>query len=176
MQNALIPVLGFAAYSGTGKTTLLTQLIPMLKQNGLRVALIKHSHHNFEIDKPGKDSYRLRKAGATPVMLVSRHRRAVITELEHVEDPHLDEQLQYIDQSALDLILVEGFKSDRFPKIEIHRPVLNKPLLYPNDDSILAVASDVPLPIPEKMTLLDLNNPELIADYILNQFLKLNDD
>ena len=176
MQNALIPVLGFAAYSGAGKTTLLTKLIPLMKKNGLRVALIKHSHHNFEIDKPGKDSYRLRKAGATPVMLVSRHRRAVITELEHVEDPHLDEQLQYIDQSVLDLILVEGFKADRFPKIEIHRPVINKPLLYPNDDSIIAVASDFPLSVPEKLELLDLNNPDLIKDYILKQFLKIDHD
>ncbi len=176
MQNALIPILGFAAYSGAGKTTLLTQLIPLLKQSGLRVALIKHSHHNFEIDKPGKDSYRLRKAGATPVMLVSRHRRAVITDLEHADDPHLGDQLKYIDQSVLDLVLVEGFKADRFPKIEIHRPALNKPLLYPNDDSIIAVASDFPLSVPEKLALLDLNNPDLIKDYILKQFLKIDHD
>lgn len=176
MQNALIPVLGFAAYSGAGKTTLLTQLIPLLKQNGLRVALIKHSHHNFEIDKPGKDSYRLRKAGATPVMLVSRHRRAVITDLEHADDPHLDDQLKHIDQSVLDLILVEGFKSDRFPKIEIHRPDLNKPPLYPKDDSIIAVASDCPLSIPAKLAFLDLNDPDVIADYILKRFLKIDHD
>lgn len=176
MQNALIPVLGFAAFSGTGKTTLLIQLIPLLKQNGLRVALIKHSHHNFEIDKPGKDSYRLRKAGATSVMLVSRNRRAVITDLENADDPHLNEQLKHIDQSELDLVLVEGFKADRFPKIEIHRPALNKPLLYPDDPSIIAVASDLPLPVPENLALLDLNNPGLIADFILKQFLKLDHD
>lgn len=176
MQNALIPVLGFAAFSGTGKTTLLTQLIPLLKQNRLRVALIKHSHHNFEIDKPGKDSFRLRKAGAAPVMLVSRHRRAIITDLENARDPHLDEQLKFLDQSELDLILVEGFKSDKFPKIEIHRPSLNKPLLYLGDPSIIAIASDCQLSVPENLTLLNLNKPAFIADFIVNQFLKLDHD
>ena len=171
MQNAQVPVLGFAAFSGTGKTTLLTQLIPLLKKNNLRVALIKHSHHSFDIDKPGKDSYRLREAGATPVMLVSKYRRAIITEFETEATPRLDDQLRSLDQTNLDLILVEGFKAESFPKIELHRPTLNKPLLYPEDSSIIALATDSKMSVPEKLTLLDLNNPQLIAEYILHQFL-----
>ncbi|NOQ36893.1 MAG: molybdopterin-guanine dinucleotide biosynthesis protein B [Methylococcaceae bacterium] len=171
MQNAQIPILGFAAASGTGKTTLLTQLIPLLKQQGLRVGLIKHSHHSFEIDKKGKDSYRLREAGATPVMLVSSHRRAIITEFETPIEPKLDEQLKAFEQSELDLILVEGFKAEVFPKIELHRPVLNKPLLYSNDANIIAFACDVDLDLPEYLFKLELNNPPMIADFILNHFL-----
>ena len=116
LTNAKIPILGFAAFSGTGKTTLLVQLIPLLKQYGLRIGLIKHSHHNMQIDQPGKDSFRLREAGATPVMLVSSHRRAVITEFPEMKEPDLDEQLLAFDQSSLDLILVEGFKAAHFPR------------------------------------------------------------
>ncbi len=174
MHNVLIPVLGFAAYSGTGKTTLLTQLIPLLKKKNLRVALIKHSHHSFDIDKPGKDSYRLREAGASPVMLVSKYRRAVITELETEEYPKLDDQLKLLDQRNLDLILVEGFKAESFPKIELHRSVLNKPLLYPKDPTIIALATDEQLSIPENLTLLDLNNPQLIADFILQRYFDIS--
>ncbi len=172
MKNALIPILGFAAPSGTGKTTLLTQLIPLLKQHNIRVGLIKHSHHNFQIDKPGKDSFRLREAGATPVMLVSSHRRAIITEFTTPVDPSLDEQLAHFDQSTLDLILVEGFKSENFPKIELHRPSLELPLFYPDDSTILAIASDQPLFPERKIVSLDLNNISQIADFILHTFLK----
>jgi molybdopterin-guanine dinucleotide biosynthesis adapter protein len=173
MKNAKVPVLGFAAFSGTGKTTLLTQLIPILKESGLRVGLIKHSHHNFQIDQPGKDSFRLREAGASPVMLVSTHRRAIITEFQQIRDRVLDEELLAFDQSELDLILVEGFKASDFPKIELHRPSLNKPLLYTGDPSIIAVASDSPLDIPSAITQLDLNRPELIATFITQQFMGL---
>ena len=129
MQHAYVPLLGFAAFSGTGKTTLLTQIIPILKHHGLSIGLIKHSHHNFQIDQPGKDSFRLREAGASPVMLVSTHRRAIITEIMPEQEPRLDDQLKLFDQSELDLILVEGFKTEPFPKIEVHRPSLNNPLL-----------------------------------------------
>ena len=118
MHHAKTPVLGFAAYSGTGKTTLLARLIPLLKQRGLRIGLIKHSHHNFDIDQPGKDSYRLRAAGASPVLLVSKYRRAVISELDGEQEPLLHEQLQYLGQAQLDLILVEGFRHEHFPKID----------------------------------------------------------
>lgn len=168
IQNAQVPLLGFAATSGTGKTTLLTQLIPLLKNQGLRVGLIKHSHHDFEIDHPGKDSFRLRAAGATPVMLVSPYRRVMITELTSLEEPTLDEQLKFFDQSELDLILLEGFKNEPVPKIELHRPSLNQPLLYTNDPQIIAIASDAPLIVPDYLTQLDLNNPELIADFIVS--------
>jgi molybdopterin-guanine dinucleotide biosynthesis adapter protein len=173
MKNAKVPILGFAAFSGTGKTTLLTQLIPILKQEGLRIGLIKHSHHNIQIDQPGKDSFRLREAGASPVMLVSTHRRAIITEFQTVTEPVLDEQLLAFDQSGLDLILIEGFKATQFPKIELQRASLNNPLLYLNDPSIIAVASDFPLDVPSSLVQLDLNQPELIAEFITQQFMGL---
>ena len=172
MQHAHIPMLGFAAFSGTGKTTLLTQIIPILKHHGLRIGLIKHSHHSFQIDQPGKDSFRLREAGASPVMLISTHRRAIITEISPTQEPRLDDQLQLFDQSELDLILVEGFKAEQFPKIELHRPSLNKPLLYPNDPDIMAIASDCPLETPDYLTQLDINQPEMIAAFILKQFMR----
>jgi len=172
MKNAHVPILGFAAFSGTGKTTLLTKLIPLLKIKGLRVALIKHSHHNFEIDKPGKDSYRLREAGATPVMLVSSHRRAIITEFDSIIEPKLDDQLTALDQSNLDLILVEGFKAENFPKIELHRASLEKSLLFPDDPSIIAIATDGKALRLDYPTHLDINNPQLISDFIINTFLE----
>ncbi|OQK18489.1 molybdopterin-guanine dinucleotide biosynthesis protein MobB [Methyloprofundus sedimenti] len=171
MKNALIPILGFAAPSGTGKTTLLTQLIPRLKQHNMRVGLIKHSHHNFQIDKPGKDSFRLREAGATPVMLVSSHRSALITEFATPTEPSLDDQLKYFDQSCLDLILVEGFKKEHFPKIELHRPSLEQPVFYPDDASIVAIASDQAIDLEREIVSLDLNNIPQIADFILHTFL-----
>ncbi len=172
MQNARVPILGFAAYSGTGKTTLLTKLIPLLKKSGLKPGVIKHSHHNFEIDHPGKDSFRLRAAGATPVMLVSSHRRAIITEFENVTEPKLDDQLKVFDQSSINLILVEGFKAENFPKIELHRPSLKKPFIFPNDSSIIAVATDQPIETPAHLDQLDINNPHKIADYITQKLLK----
>ena len=172
MQHAQVPILGFAAFSGTGKTTLLTQIIPVLKHHGVRIGLIKHSHHNFQIDQPGKDSFRLREAGASPVMLVSTHRRAIITEISLEQEPRLDDQLKLLDQSELDLILVEGFKAEQFPKIELHRPSLNKPLLYPNDPNIIAIASDYTLETPDYLIQLDINQPEIIAAFILNQFMR----
>jgi molybdopterin-guanine dinucleotide biosynthesis protein B len=173
MQNAQKPILGFAAFSGTGKTTLLTQLIPNLASQGLRIGLIKHSHHNFQIDQPGKDSFTLRQAGASPVMIVSSHRRAIITEILPNCEPKLDEQLKFFDQSNLDLILVEGFKAEKFPKIELHRTSLNKPLLYPNDPNIIAIASDYDLDAPDYLIKLDLNQPPMIADFILHRFMKV---
>ena len=172
MQNAKVPILGFAAYSGTGKTTLLTKLIPLLKKSGLKLGVIKHSHHNFEIDKPGKDSFRLRTAGATPVMLVSAHRRAIITEFDNITEPKLDDQLKAFDQSSIDLILVEGFKAENFPKIELHRPSLKKPLIFPQDPSIIAIATDQAIATPAHLEQLDLNNPSLIADYIIQKLLQ----
>ena len=171
MINAHIPILGFAAASGTGKTTLLTRLIPLLRQHGFRVGLIKHSHHSFEIDKQGKDSFRLREAGASPVMLISRKRRAIITEFDVETEPRLADQLRHIDQSKLDIILVEGFKSEPLPKIELHRGSLRQPLLYPDDTNIIAIASDTPLNAPSHLEQLDINRPELVANFIMQHFL-----
>jgi molybdopterin-guanine dinucleotide biosynthesis protein B len=170
------PVLGFAAASGTGKTSLLTKLIPMLKAHNLQIGMIKHSHHDFEIDQPGKDSFRLRKAGATPVMLVSRHRRAVITELSADTDISLTEQLALFPNAGLDLILIEGFRHESYPKIELCRPSLGKQLLYPEDPSIIAIASDQPLSTPSDLPCLDLNDPQAIAKFILEIFLKRQRD
>lgn len=171
MIHSTIPILGFAAASGTGKTTLLTQLLPLLKNAGLRVGLIKHSHHNFEIDHIGKDSFELRKAGATPVVLVSKYRRAVIEEFEHQIEPNLTEQIALFNPEKIDLILVEGFRSEAFAKIELHRTELQKPLLYLNDNHIIAIATDTVL--ETHLPQLNLNQPAEIADFILHTFLKL---
>ncbi|QPK64355.1 molybdopterin-guanine dinucleotide biosynthesis protein B [Methylomonas sp. LL1] len=164
------PILGFAAYSGTGKTSLLTKLIPILKQRGLRVGVIKHSHHDFEIDYPGKDSYQLRLAGASPVMIVSPYRRALITEFSPQRQIGLREQLAAFPVDELDLILIEGFRHEKFAKIELHRPGLGKDLLYPHDGSIIAIASDRLLDTPEHLPCLDLNHPDAIADFIFHHF------
>ena len=117
---ASLPLLGFAAWSGTGKTTLLEAMLPKLVERGIRVAVIKHAHHNFDIDQKGKDSYRLRKAGASQMLISSRYRRALVTETPE-EEATLPYLISQLDQTQLDLILVEGFKKLDFPKIELHR-------------------------------------------------------
>ncbi len=172
MINSPTPVLGFAAYSGTGKTTLLKQLIPLLKKRGLRVGMIKHAHHNFDIDTPGKDSYELRKAGAEQMLIASQNRWALMVETpELTGDPDLNELIQQFDHSKIDLVLVEGFKHVTFAKIELHRPSLGKDLLFPHDSSIIAIATDEPDIIQTKLPVLDINNPAMIADFI-NEFIR----
>lgn len=175
MQNFVnhfsIPLLGFAASSGTGKTTLLTQLIPLLKAKNLQIGVIKHSHHNFEIDHEGKDSFRLRHAGATPMVLVSKHRRVIIEEFENQIEPTLENQIALFNPAEIDLILVEGFRNAPFPKIELHRTELNKPLLHLNDSHIIAIAANTKL--DTNLPQLNLNEPAEIADFILHTFLKL---
>jgi len=162
-----IPLLGFAAYSGTGKTTLLRRLLPLLKARGLRVGVVKHAHHSFDTDIPGKDSYELRKAGAAQMLVASRQRWALVTETANSREPRLEEILRHLDQASLDLILIEGFKAESFPKIELHRPSLGHPLLCRNDRSIIAVATDAPLAIDPGVLQLDLNRPHEIAEFIL---------
>jgi molybdopterin-guanine dinucleotide biosynthesis adapter protein len=164
------PVLGIAAYSGTGKTTLLRQLLPLLRTRGLRVAVVKHAHHSFDTDVPGKDSYELRKAGATQMLVASRHRWALVTETGDAAEPRLEELLGRLDHENLDLVLVEGFKAERFRKIELHRPNLGNPLLYPLDSSIIAIATDAALTVKPAIPVLDLGNPGQIADFILRTF------
>lgn len=170
MKNARVPILGFAARSGTGKTTLLRQLIPLLKQKGLRIGMIKRSHHDFEIDQPGKDSHTLRMAGASPVMLSSSHRRAVITEHAEIREISLDEELTHFDQTEVDLVLVEGFKQEVLPKIELFRAALNNPPFFPEDGNIIAVASDSAMPVRPEIPVLDLNDPAQIAEFIYTHF------
>jgi molybdopterin-guanine dinucleotide biosynthesis protein MobB len=158
-------VLGFAAYSGTGKTTLLIKLLPLMKLQGLRVALIKQTHHDFEIDKPGKDSYELRKAGADQVLLASDKRCAVITEYAEVTKPDLPSLIEKLDLENTDLVMVEGFKHLPFAKIELNRSATGKQLIFPADRSIIAVASDTNLDTGE-LPLLNINVPEEVAGFI----------
>jgi len=168
-----VPVLGFAAWSGTGKTTLLSQIIPLLKSRGLRVALVKHAHHSFDIDHPGKDSHILRKAGANEVVIASRHRIAAVRETPgNQKEPRLIDILSIMQIDQLDLILIEGFKMEDIPKVELHRKSLNKPYLYPNDTNIIAVAevSDSKVDRPG-IESLDLEQPGKIAEFV-ERFMK----
>ena len=147
---------------------MLTKLLPLLKAQGIRVAVIKHAHHTFDMDYPGKDSYELRKAGATQMLVASRQRLAVIREYSADRpEPVLAEALAAVDPQDTDLILVEGFKREAFPKIELCRPIRGKPLLCGRDPNIIAVASDGPLQLPRALPLLDLNRPSQIAEFIL---------
>ncbi len=157
-------VFGFAGYSGSGKTTLIEQLIPRFVLRGLRVSLIKHAHHLFDIDKPGKDSHRHREAGASEVLITSDQRWVLMHELRDEPEPSLHEQLQRF--SPCDLVLVEGYKHAPIPKLEVYRPRLGKPMLHPGDCDIVAVASDAP--IDTALPLLDLNRPDAIADFIID--------
>ena len=173
MSQAHCPILGFVAYSGTGKTTLLTRLIPLLKAQGIRIGVIKHAHHRFDIDKPGKDSYELRKAGAEQMLIASQQRWALMVETPSQQgDPELNELLSQLDPSKLDLILVEGFKHEAYPKIELHRPSLGKKLLFPQDESIIAIATDDTKAIATGLPLLDINRPEQLVEFILNRISK----
>jgi len=161
-----IPVLGFAAYSGTGKTTVLKQLIPLLRQQGLRPGVVKHAHHEVEFDVPGKDSYVLRKAGAGQVLLASANRWALMGEEPQTLEPELPVLLKRMDLSELDLVLVEGFRHIPFAKIELHRPSLGRPLLCLSDETILAVATDAEVALPGSLPRLDLNDVEAIASFV----------
>lgn len=157
-------VFGFAGYSGSGKTTLIEKLIPRFKARGLAVSLIKHTHHNFDVDQPGKDSYRHRAAGANEVLLACDTRWVLMHELRGAPEPTLEEQLQVL--SPCDLVLVEGFKQTPISKLEIHRPAHGKPPIWPENPSVVAVASDAPLDCP--LPVLDLNDPDAIVQFILD--------
>ncbi|QQZ28980.1 bifunctional molybdopterin-guanine dinucleotide biosynthesis adaptor protein MobB/molybdopterin molybdotransferase MoeA [Thiothrix subterranea] len=162
------PVIGVCAWSGTGKTTLLTELIPRLKAAGLSLTVIKHGHHNLELDTPGKDSYRFREAGADQVVLASRKRMAMMQECKTQREPELVDVLRLVNRDCADLVLVEGFKHTAIPKIEVYRPSVGKPLLYPNDSHVIALATDdMTLDVPAHVTKLDLNQPDSIAEFIL---------
>jgi len=162
------PLLGFAAYSGTGKTTLLLKLIPELKKRGMRIAVIKHAHHNFEMDTPGKDSYELRKAGAVPMLICSSMRTVITIENEIETDPTLGEILMHIPANTVDMVLVEGFKKWPFNKIELHRETTGKPLMYPDDNNIIAIAHDNQQPLQQTdLTQLNINDIGSITDFVV---------
>ncbi|WP_018607300.1 molybdopterin-guanine dinucleotide biosynthesis protein B [Uliginosibacterium gangwonense] len=155
---------GFAGWSGSGKTTLIEQLIPLLIARGLRVSLVKHTHHGFDLDRPGKDSHRFRTAGAAEVMLAGAHRWALMRELDESQPPSLDELIARL--APCDLVVVEGFKTADLPKIEVYRPAVGKPFFHADCPNVLAIASDVALDVG--LPVLDLNNPPEIADFVLN--------
>ena len=157
-------IIGLAGWSGSGKTTLVTKLIPRLIARGLRVSTLKHAHHGFDLDQPGKDSFMHRTAGATEVIISSSRRWAILHELR--DEPEWDLRDLVAKISPVDLVLVEGYKRDAFPKLEIHRAENGKPLIHPEDPHVVAIASDVALP-QAKVPVIDLNDIEAIADVLL---------
>jgi molybdopterin-guanine dinucleotide biosynthesis protein B len=155
---------GFAGWSGSGKTTLIEKLIPRFVARGLRVSLIKHAHHSFDVDQPGKDSYRHRHAGASEVLVTSSRRWVLMHELRGTQEPSFEEQLKRF--SPCDLLIVEGFKHAPIPKLEVWRAQTGEALLHPQDSHVVAVASDAK--VETKLPLLDLNDDAGIAAFILN--------
>lgn len=156
-------IFGFAGYSGSGKTTLIERLIPLFTQAGITVSLIKHAHHNFDVDQPGKDSHRHRKAGCSEVLITSSRRWALMHELRGAPEPVLAEHVKRM--SPCDLLLVEGFKREAIPKLEVYRAEVGEPLIHPHDQNVVALASDVKL--DTRLPQFDLNAPEPIARFIL---------
>jgi molybdopterin-guanine dinucleotide biosynthesis adapter protein len=156
-------IIGIAGWSGAGKTTLLAKLIPRLTARGVRVSTVKHAHHAFDVDQPGKDSHTHRMAGATEVLVSSVNRWAIVHELRGAPEPALDEQVRRM--SPCDLLLIEGYKRYPMPKLEVWRRENGKPLLHPEDANIVAVAADAPL--DTRLPRFDLNDHDGIAAFIL---------
>lgn len=157
-------IFGLAGWSGSGKTTLIAKLLPALVAKGVRVSTMKHAHHEFDLDKPGKDSWVHRQSGATEVAIVSAKRYAIMHELRGSPEPAIEELLPRL--APVDLLLIEGFKRHAHPKLEIHRPSVGKPLLAIDDPDIVAVASDAEIP-GLKVPRLDLNDTDAIAGFVL---------
>ncbi len=160
----MLRIIGFAGWSGAGKTTLIRQVIARLVEQGLRIATLKHAHHDFDIDHPGKDSWEHRKAGAAEVLVVSDTRWALMHELHGAPEPSLTELLAKL--APADLILIEGFKRSPHPKIEVFRAANAKPPLHPGDDSIIAIAADIAFPEAGR-PVLPLDDIVAITDFIL---------
>lgn len=156
-------IFGFAGYSGSGKTTLIEKLIPLFVQRGLKVSLIKHAHHTFDVDQPGKDSFRHRHAGCTEVLVTSSRRWALMHELRGAAEPTLNEQIERL--SPCDLLLVEGFKHEPIPKLEVYRAEVGESMIHPHDRNIVAIASDAK--VDSALPQLNLNAPETIAAFVL---------
>ena len=157
-------VIGIAGYSGSGKTTLIEKVIPVLVSSGLRVSLIKHAHHEFDVDQPGKDSYRHRHAGCGEVLVSSSKRWAMMHELRGAPEPSLQEQLRLF--APCDLVIVEGFKSEPIPKVEVHRRQSHAPLLYPEDPNVVAIATDEAL--DTSLPQIDVNDAAAVARFIVH--------
>lgn len=156
-------VFGIAGYSGSGKTTLLEKLIPQITARGLKVSVIKHAHHGFDIDRPGKDSYRHREAGASEVLLSCNDRWALMHERREEGEVTLEELISHL--SPCDLVLIEGFKQEPVPKLEVYRPENGKPPLFPERSDIVAVATDAE--IATSLPKISLNDIGAIADFII---------
>ncbi len=165
-------IIGLAGWSGSGKTTLITKLLPCLIARGITVSTLKHAHHGFDLDQPGKDSFFHRAAGATEVIISSAKRWAILHELREQSEWDLPGLVGKM--SPVDLVLVEGFKRDAFPKLEIHRIANGKPLIHPQDPHIIAVASDTALPAA-RVPVVDLNDIEQIADLLLKHAVPIGD-
>ena len=164
-------IIGLAGWSGSGKTTLLTKVIPRIVARGLKVSTVKHAHHSFDMDRPGKDSHSHRMAGATEVLVGSANRWAVVHELRGEAEPTLPALLR--KASPVDLVLVEGYKGESHPKLEVYRAANGKPLLHPGDPAIVAIASDTPLS-GVRIPVLDLNDIEGITDILLRHAVPLD--
>lgn len=165
-------IIGLAGWSGSGKTTLIKKVIPRLLARGVTVSTLKHAHHGFDLDQPGKDSFFHRAAGATEVIISSARRFAILHELRGEAEWDLPELVGKM--SPVDLVLVEGYKRDAFPKLEIHRAANDKPLIHPEDKYIVAIASDVALPAA-KVPVVDLDDIEAIADLLLKYAVSIDD-
>ena len=162
--NASMRIIGLAGWSGSGKTTLITRLVPCLIARGLRVSTLKHAHHGFDLDQPGKDSFMHRAAGASEVVVSSAKRFAILHELR--DEPEWSLPALVKKMSPVDLVLVEGYKRDPFPKLEVHRAANGKPLLQPNDPHVVAIAADVPLP-DARVPVIALDDIAGIADLVM---------
>nr|WP_245434502.1 molybdopterin-guanine dinucleotide biosynthesis protein B [Pseudolabrys taiwanensis] len=165
-------MIGLAGWSGSGKTTVIKKVIPRLIERGISVSTLKHAHHGFDLDQPGKDSFFHRTAGATEVIISSSKRWAILHELREEEEWDLPDLVRKM--SPVDLILVEGFKRDAFPKLEVHRAENAKPLIQPVDPYIVAIASDVELP-DARVPVIDLNDVEGIAELLLKHAILVSD-
>jgi molybdopterin-guanine dinucleotide biosynthesis protein B len=157
-------IIGLAGWSGSGKTTLVTKAIPRIVARGLKVSTLKHAHHDFEIDRPGKDSHAHRIAGATEVLIGSARRWALVHELRADAEPALAALLRKL--SPVDLVIIEGYKGAPHPKLEVHRAAVGMPLLAPGDPAIVAIASDAPLP-EAKVPVVDLDDIDRIVDILI---------
>jgi len=165
-------IIGLAGWSGSGKTTLITKVIPRLIARGVGVSTLKHAHHGFDLDQPGKDSFFHRAAGAKEVVISSAKRFAILHELRGEPEWDLPDLVGKI--SPVDLVLVEGYKRDPFPKLEIHRAANGKPLIHPDDPHVIAIAADIPLP-QAKVPVVDLDDIEAIADLLMQHAVPVNE-
>ena len=165
-------IIGFAAFSGTGKTTLIKKIVSILSKR-FTVSVIKHAHHDFDLDHPGKDSYEIRKSGAENILISSEKRWALIHENKNNKELTLENLLDILENINSDIVLVEGFKKENFPKIELYRKEIGKDLLFFNDKSIIAFATDSNMDIDGNIEKLDINEPQQIVDYII-KFLSLD--